>query len=372
MRGTTDWARLARPWLRDLEPYDPGSSRDELRAIHHLDDLAPLNWNEDLFGPPQHVLDAAAAEVGRAALYPERAYADFRLALAGWLRIPEDCVTPAHGAQALISAVASTFIDPGTAVVIPETDLRPLRAGLRGRRSVRHPGAGQRPGLRPPGDRRGGPRRRRPDRVAVRPQQSDRDPDRPRRVGCVPRPAARRLRRRCGRGLHRLLRPGRARAPGGRHPRRPSGDRHPLVLEGVRPGRPAARIRDRRSPGGAALERGAGALQREPGGARRRPGGRRDTRASWSGAGRRSPSPGTRSPPSSRRPGSRPCRRRPTSSWSGSESTTGPCTNGCWPGGSSSASGETVGLPGHIRVTMAPAPLMAAAAREIIAAAGPA
>ena len=117
----TDWAQLARPWLRDLEPYDPGSSRDELKQIHHLDELAPLNWNEDLFGTPQHVLDAAAAEVTRAALYPERAYADFRLAVAEWLDVPEECVVPAHGAQALISAIASTFIDPGTAVVVPQT-----------------------------------------------------------------------------------------------------------------------------------------------------------------------------------------------------------------------------------------------------------
>ena len=60
-------------------------------------------------------------EVTRAALYPERAYADFRLAVAEWLDVPEECVVPAHGAQALISAIATTFIDPGTAVVIPQT-----------------------------------------------------------------------------------------------------------------------------------------------------------------------------------------------------------------------------------------------------------
>jgi len=121
LEGTTDWAKLARPWLRDLEPYDPGSSRDELKQIHHIDELARLNWNEDLFEAPQHVLDAAAAEVARAALYPERAYSDFRVAVARWLDVPEECVVPAHGAQALISAIASVFIDPGTPVVIPQT-----------------------------------------------------------------------------------------------------------------------------------------------------------------------------------------------------------------------------------------------------------
>jgi histidinol-phosphate aminotransferase len=114
-----DWAALARPWLRDLEPYDPGLTRDALRERHGLDELAPLNWNEDLFGPPQHVLDAAADEVARAALYPERAYADFRDAVAAWRGVPPAAVVPAHGAQALIGIVAATFVDPGTPVVIP-------------------------------------------------------------------------------------------------------------------------------------------------------------------------------------------------------------------------------------------------------------
>jgi histidinol-phosphate aminotransferase len=115
-----DWATLARPSLAGIEPYDPGLSRDALKERHGLSDLQPLNWNEDLFGPPQHVLDAAAAEVARSALYPEQAYADFRDAVAGWIGVPSACVIPAHGAQALIGAVAAVFVDPGTAVVIPQ------------------------------------------------------------------------------------------------------------------------------------------------------------------------------------------------------------------------------------------------------------
>ncbi len=115
-----DWAALARPSLRGLDPYDPGETRDELADRLGLADLVPLNWNEDLFGPPQHVLDAAAAELGRAALYPERAYADFRAAVAEWIGVPPACVVPAHGAQAVIGALAAAFVDPGTPVVIPQ------------------------------------------------------------------------------------------------------------------------------------------------------------------------------------------------------------------------------------------------------------
>ena len=114
-----DWDALARPTLRGLVRYDPGASRDSLRQEHHLAQLEPLNWNEDRFEPPREVLEAAAAEVFNAALYPERLFADFRDGLAQWLGVPPECVTPAHGAQALISSIAQVFIGEGTRVVAP-------------------------------------------------------------------------------------------------------------------------------------------------------------------------------------------------------------------------------------------------------------
>jgi histidinol-phosphate aminotransferase len=115
-----DWEALARPSLRGLVRYDPGPSRDALKAQHGLAELEPLNWNEDRFQPPEGVLEAAAEEVFKAALYPERLFADFRHGAAEWLGVPAECVTPAHGAQALISSVASVFIGPGTPVVVPQ------------------------------------------------------------------------------------------------------------------------------------------------------------------------------------------------------------------------------------------------------------
>jgi histidinol-phosphate aminotransferase len=115
----TDWENLARPSLRGLARYDPGPSRDELKARHGLAELEPLNWNEDLFGPPQAALDAAADELRRASRYPERAFADFRDAVAGWLGVPPASVVPAHGAQALIASAAAAFVDSGTPVVAP-------------------------------------------------------------------------------------------------------------------------------------------------------------------------------------------------------------------------------------------------------------
>jgi histidinol-phosphate aminotransferase len=114
-----DWELLARPSLRGIERYDPGPSRDALREAHGLATLDPLHWNEDLFGPPGYALEAAVEAVSKAHLYPERAFADFRAALAGSLDVPLECVIPAHGAQALISSIATVFIGDGTPVVVP-------------------------------------------------------------------------------------------------------------------------------------------------------------------------------------------------------------------------------------------------------------
>jgi histidinol-phosphate aminotransferase len=115
----TDWDALARQSLRGLLRYDPGPTRDDLKQRYGLRELEPLNWNEDLFGPPQPALDAAAAELGNASRYPERAFADFRDAVAEWRGVPKGCVIPSHGAQALIGAVAAAFIEPGISVVVP-------------------------------------------------------------------------------------------------------------------------------------------------------------------------------------------------------------------------------------------------------------
>jgi histidinol-phosphate aminotransferase len=115
----TDWEAMARPSLRGLSPYHPGDTRDELRARFGLEQLEPLNWNEDRFGPPPEVLAAAAAELPNVALYPERLYADFRDAVARARDVPPETVVPAHGAQSLIGTIAAAFLEPGRAVVVP-------------------------------------------------------------------------------------------------------------------------------------------------------------------------------------------------------------------------------------------------------------
>jgi histidinol-phosphate aminotransferase len=115
----TDWSQLVRPSLIGVDPYRPGPSVDELKASYGLKDLAKLNWNEGLLGPFPNVRDAVFGELDRAWMYPEHAYSDFREAVAAWLGTRPELIVPGHGIQALIATVAHAFLDPGDAVVVP-------------------------------------------------------------------------------------------------------------------------------------------------------------------------------------------------------------------------------------------------------------
>jgi histidinol-phosphate aminotransferase len=115
-----NWQSLVRPSLVGLEPYRPGPSLSELRREHGLEEIAKLNWNEDLFGPLPGALDAVKSELTNAWMYPEQAYSDLREAVANWLELPPETIVPAHGIQALIAAVAHTFIREGDRVVVPQ------------------------------------------------------------------------------------------------------------------------------------------------------------------------------------------------------------------------------------------------------------
>jgi histidinol-phosphate aminotransferase len=64
-------------------------------------------------------LDELGDALERAWMYPEHAYSDFREAVASWLGTRPELIVPGHGIQALIATVAHAFLDPGDAVVVP-------------------------------------------------------------------------------------------------------------------------------------------------------------------------------------------------------------------------------------------------------------
>ena len=114
-----DWSQLVREPLRALGPYVPGAGAAEVGARHGTDAPSRLNWNEGLFGPLPGVLEATAARLDDVWMYPEVAYGDLVEALAGWLGVAPAQVLPGHGIQALVMTVISAFVSPGDRVVVP-------------------------------------------------------------------------------------------------------------------------------------------------------------------------------------------------------------------------------------------------------------
>jgi histidinol-phosphate aminotransferase len=141
-----DWERVARPSLVGLEPYRPGASLEELKEAYGLDEIVKLNWNEGLEGPFPGVDEAVAAELERAWTYPAEAYSGLREAVASWLGTTPGRIVPAHGIQALIATVVHAFLEPGDSVVLtsPTYGLYATTSAAAGARVVEVPARGHR------------------------------------------------------------------------------------------------------------------------------------------------------------------------------------------------------------------------------------
>lgn len=115
----SDLRALVRPPLARTEAYDPGPTIAGLQASHGVSSLAKLNWNEDLFGLLPGVREAVVEELARAPLYPEQAYSDFRRVVGDYAGVDPSMIVPAHGIQALVLAAVAVFVESGDRVVVP-------------------------------------------------------------------------------------------------------------------------------------------------------------------------------------------------------------------------------------------------------------
>jgi histidinol-phosphate aminotransferase len=112
--------RFLRRSVIGVGPYMPGAGARELMARTGRTDLVRLNWNENLLGPLDGVLDAVAASLADAVwAYPEEAYEEFRFAVARWAGADPAQVVPGHGIQALTLSLVAALVEPGDRVVIP-------------------------------------------------------------------------------------------------------------------------------------------------------------------------------------------------------------------------------------------------------------
>ena len=107
--------------MRDLEPLDVDATVAQVRALDRHESAAKLDWNENLFGPLPGVLEEAALALANASRYPIALYDDFRAEVARAVGTDASRIVPAHGLQALVGTIASALLRPGDGVVVPAT-----------------------------------------------------------------------------------------------------------------------------------------------------------------------------------------------------------------------------------------------------------
>ena len=114
----TDWAGLVVPPPPEGDAFEIGGVA-EIKQRYGLEEAVKLHFNENLFGPLPGVLEAASAELENAWMYPEEAYQAFRAEAAASIGTTPGRVFPGHGTQSLIGTLATTFLRGGDDVVVP-------------------------------------------------------------------------------------------------------------------------------------------------------------------------------------------------------------------------------------------------------------
>jgi histidinol-phosphate aminotransferase len=114
----SDWSSLVVPALTRLGPADAGGIA-EIKERHGLDEVVKLHWNENLFGPLPGIAEAVTEELANAWMYPEDAYNAFRADVAANVGTTPNRIVPGHGTQALIGSLATALLRPGDSVFVP-------------------------------------------------------------------------------------------------------------------------------------------------------------------------------------------------------------------------------------------------------------
>jgi len=115
----TDWSSLVVPALDELEQFALGMTIAEVKALYGLDEVVKMSWNENLFGPLPGVVEAVHEELENLWMYSEQPYLEFRDEAAAYSGTDPTKIVPGHGSLALIGTVATALLGRDEHVVVP-------------------------------------------------------------------------------------------------------------------------------------------------------------------------------------------------------------------------------------------------------------
>jgi histidinol-phosphate aminotransferase len=112
-------AKLVKPWIRSLEPYEPGKPIEELERELGIHDAIKLASNENPLPPSNRVQQAIMAAIPHLNRYPDGSGYYLRQALGRRHGVTPDHIVLGNGSNDLIELVVRAFLRAGEEAVIP-------------------------------------------------------------------------------------------------------------------------------------------------------------------------------------------------------------------------------------------------------------
>ncbi|GMR03851.1 MAG: histidinol-phosphate transaminase [Gammaproteobacteria bacterium] len=115
-----DILALAAPGVRDLQPYQPGKSIEELECEYGIRDAVKLASNENPLGASPRAITAARETLNDAMRYPDGNGSYLKTALASKLGIATNQITLGNGSNDILELVTRAFVSPDNEVIYSE------------------------------------------------------------------------------------------------------------------------------------------------------------------------------------------------------------------------------------------------------------
>jgi len=106
-----------RDCLRPLQPYQPGSSAEEVADKYAPQRISKMGSNENPLGPGRKAMEAVRNLAGSLSIYPDASAGDLRAALAAAMGKKAGNFFVGNGSDEVLLLIAATYLNPGDNVL---------------------------------------------------------------------------------------------------------------------------------------------------------------------------------------------------------------------------------------------------------------
>lgn len=100
--------------LKEMVPYTPGMSIEEVKEAYNLEDIVKLASNENPYGPPPAAKAQLTSELAALEIYPDGYAGKLRTKIANHLGVNEDELLFGSGSDEIIVIIARALLGEGT------------------------------------------------------------------------------------------------------------------------------------------------------------------------------------------------------------------------------------------------------------------